>query len=174
MTDPEEVSALDLVLQQRDDWRIHGVTLAGREDDGTMHLLVLRSKVGQSGLLLSLRYFAAHPADRSGHWSRQGVEMVVNGELTQAMLSMLASADAAGLAGEQGDVVTRDVTGGQSEQDPDSLLDPLAQLADDGDDPDAEVECLSCGGTLRAGDAIKVDMAGNDLYRHKGDCPDGS
>jgi hypothetical protein len=169
-------TALDLLLDAADDWTIHAATVAGAdEDEETVFLAVVRSRLGDAGLLLSLRYARVAVLDRDVAWTDNGIEMRVNGPLHEALLRSFARVGNEGLAGEQEEplalsVLTED---GNVEDDPEVLTTPLDRLRDDGDeeapegrdprlkesregDTSATVECQECGGQVPREDAINI------------------
>jgi hypothetical protein len=170
-----EDSAVDLLLDAADEWTIHAATVAGKTDDGdTLFLAVVRSRLGDAGLLLSLRYATVDLLDRSVSWSDNGVEMRVSGPLTQALARSFARADSDGLAGAQDTdpLALSVVEDGAVREDPDLLTRPLSTLrgdessVEDGRDPRLKesregntsdtVTCEQCGGQVPREDAINI------------------
>lgn len=170
-----ETTAADLLLDAADEWTIHAATVAGLADDGeTVFLAVVRSRLGDAGLLLSLRYARVDLLDRSVSWTDNGTEMRVNGPLTQALARSFARADSEGLAGAQdSDPLLLSVTeDGAVTEDPDLLTTPLPNLRGDSDDVEdgrdprlkesregntsETVTCQQCGGEVAREDAINI------------------
>lgn len=139
-----------------DEWSPHAVIYAGEDDEGTDYLLVVRSRVGDSGaLILSERYIAV-PSDLEepddARWLGNGIERRVNGRLTAALIRAYARADNDELAKAKDSPALLDGTV-PAETDPtdSDVLDRPYHDADDA--PDVETEPTESGG--RRADAQK-------------------
>jgi len=167
-------TALDLLLDRSDEWHIHAATVAGlAEGDDVAFLAVVRSRLGDAGLLLSLRYARVDLLDRSVAWTDNGIEMRVSGPLTEALARSFARADSDGLAGaqEQDPLLLSVVEDGACAEDPDLLTQPLDHQRDDGEDVEGRdprlkesregntsetVTCEQCGADVPREDAINI------------------
>ena len=126
--DPETVA--DLLLAESDEWTIHGISLVGEQSErDLLHLLVVRSRLGESGLLLSVGYCSVDRSTAEVRWSGDNnCIMRVSGPVTKALLQMLGRADAEGLAGEQQDPLLIDALDrADPERDPERLTTPLVR-----------------------------------------------
>ena len=143
----EEADADELTLERvavakcGDEWSPHAVVYAGEDDEGTEYLLVVRSRIGDSGsLILSERYVAV-PADLEevddARWLGNGIERRVNGRLTTALVRAYARADNDTLADPQGPPALLDgtVDGETDPTESDALERPLLEP-----EPEAEPE----------------------------------
>jgi len=88
-----------------EEWSIHSVILADQTEE-TLFLLVIRSRVGDSGIILSERYFSLDREDPSrclsedgSGYSGNGIERRVSPGLAQGLLKSYARVDNAGFAG---------------------------------------------------------------------------
>lgn len=115
----------DLLVAESGDWTLHGVALAGREPSrDLLHLLAVRSRLGDSGLLLAVGYVSVETTSADVRWSGdQTCMMRVQGPITKALLQMIGRADAEGLAGEQSEPLLLDVHDRSDVQRDPSVLD---------------------------------------------------
>lgn len=147
----------DLLVAESGEWTLHGVSLVGREPSrDLLHLLAVRSRLGDSGLLLAVGYVSVETETADVRWSGDNTCMMrVQGPLTQALLRMLARTDSEGLAGEQQEPLLLDALDRSDvEDDPDVLTTPLrepseapqesAERIHDQSMADSEVRCARC------------------------------
>ena len=181
----EEESITEHVEERTDDdWRIHGVVLTDSDDEGNLYLLVVRSRVGDSGnLILSERYFLADPIDpwREGTgYTSNGIERRVSGGGMMTALKVAYTAVSDGLAEDTTLVMEADDEGIQ--YDTDLLTEPLRDLRAERKDPHQSVEqddqpetveCDDCGQELPREEAVNIGMdLGIDAWVHEEACPE--
>jgi len=152
-------SVADLLLDAAEEWTIHGATIAGEQpEEEILHLLTVRSRLGDTGLLLSIRYAVADLDAREVRFTDNGIEMRVNGPITKGLLQMLARTDTEGLAGEQQEPLLLDsCSGPEVEKEPSILTEAIKtaqrsesseeaeEAADLGYIAEGEHECQRCG-----------------------------
>lgn len=173
------VEAIEQV-EGEDDWTIHAVVLSGESSTGYF-ACVVRSKVGDSGLLLSERMVRI---PKEGFDGPDDLDMLdnrimrrVSGPLAQALTKAYARTTNDRLAADdlEADPVALSAIGEEVEHDPEELG-PIA------DDPHEEireskteyVECIECGEEVAKSEAINIGGAlGVDQWVHRGACEDG-
>lgn len=163
---------------ESDDWSVHALILAG-EDDGTRFVLVVRSAVRDSGLILSERYMTVpDDVERESDltWSSNGIERRIGGDLPTALLRSYARVSNDRLAANDlADPVCFDATGADLGEQPDKLLAPISPdraKTVAASESNGTVECELCGQPVEREDAVNVGGAlGVDHWTHKGECP---
>lgn len=170
-----ERPVLERLDDDADEWAIHGAVYAG-EGDGKTFYHVVRSRVGDRGLLLSLARYVVYD-DGHGSWGGDPYIMPVEGgALAQALGRVFLGAHGQGLAGAQEGLENRPVLDGTTETA--SELDDETVPALDDERPEHEwpehaVECVNCGGEISSPGpetAVHLELGGMDVYRHRGEC----
>lgn len=184
MTDDETL--LDVIREESPEWDVLGVDVVDETDDGTLFVLVIRRRVGESGnMILSERYFRFNPEERSGTYLSNGIERRVTGSLGAALRVLYA-------ATTNGDVdpespMLMDSRGDGLDYNPEELVDAISELGSepeipvdrrhvDEDDPVSQdeperkgwVRCKRCGETLPEEDATQFSSGPplGDVYVH--------
>jgi hypothetical protein len=191
----EGKALLDHLRDDADEWDVRGAVVTGEDDDGTLYLLALRTRVGDAGLLLSERFYRFDPATCEGSWTGNGVTRRVQGSLIPA-LKVLYAAMADGEAATD-DPMLLDSREEGLDHGPELLTAPAGDLASDEDDGDgfdqlredadtrrsvegdpndqpATVTCEKCDAELSRSEAVNMGSGlGVDLWicdgSHRGD-----
>jgi len=129
----EGSSLLDHVRRDADEWDVRGLIVTG-EDDDTLYILALRTRVGDAGLLLSERFYRFDAAACEGEWTGNGVTRRVQGSLIPS-LSVLYSALSNGDATADNPIQV-DAREDGINHNPDMLTQPAGSLAADDDSED--------------------------------------
>lgn len=166
-------------IEREDDWTVHAVILSGKSESDHFGT-VIRSKVGDSGLLLSERMVKVPKSATSGDDIRMLDNKIirrVSGPLAQALVRGYARANNDRLAAEElGNPLALSAIGSEIEEDPDELgkfRSPDDQIRERRTSKEL-VECENCGEPVSKSDAINVGGGlGLDHWVHQ-NCGGGS
>lgn len=177
-SDVEDTPTLRDVIRAKaegDGWSVHSLVLSGSED-GTLFVLVVRSAVRDSGLILSERYMTV-PEDATDEsdlsWSSNGIERRIGGDLPQALIRSYARVSNDRLAADDlDDPVVMDARDADVENDPDELTTPISpdkgRSIDARESRNGPVECEICGESADKSDAVNIGGAlGTDYWVHE-------
>ena len=192
MSDDVDETLLDVIRSEGPEWDILGVDVVDETDDGTLFLLVIRRRVGESGnLILSERYFRYDPSEPDGAtYLSNGIERRITGSLGAALRVLYA-------ATTNGDVdpdspMLMDSRGDGLDYSPEELVEPLGDLLDDesdevdfvderpvDDEPeevdrDGWVRCKRCDDVIPEEEALLFSSGPplGEVWVHEGGCPE--
>lgn len=168
--DEQRPAVIEMIEQAESEWTIHAVVASGQSEDAVF-VCVIKSMVGDSGLILSERMMRVpndiESSDDLGMLDN-GIHRRVTGPVAQALVRGYARTDNDRLAAsDNADPLVMDAIGDDVEDDPAYLTEGSDDPHDKYRDDPVTHDCAACGEQVSESAGTNMGAAlGTDLWVH--------